>query len=73
MAEELTISDIALSCVTFSGRCEDDLIADYERRCRRLKIVPLYGQLKTALKSLFAAGKVRFKVVGDHKLLCKVA
>lgn len=71
MNDELTIQDIALKCVTLSGRHENDIISDYERRCNRLKIVPLYGQLKTALQSLLKTGKVYFRTIGDHRLLCR--
>lgn len=71
MNEELTIQDIALQCVTLSGRNEEDIIADYERRCTRLRIFPLYGQLKTALVNLKRAGRIYFKQVGSHRLLCK--
>lgn len=70
-AEDLTIPDIVLQCVTYAGRNEEDLIADYERRCKRLKIVPLYGQLKTALKRLHSEGKIYLKTVGGHRLCCK--
>ena len=68
---EETIQDIALKCVTFSGRNEDDLFTDYERRCNRLKVLPLFSQLRTALRGLLKSGKIFFKEVDGHKLLCK--
>jgi hypothetical protein len=71
MDNEETIQDIVLSCVTYSGRNEDDLLADYERRCKKKKIVPLYGQVKTALKSLYRQGKIKIVIVQGHKLCCK--
>lgn len=67
--EFLTIQDIALKCVTYAGRNEEDVIADYERRCNRLKIIPLFGQLKNALKALHRDGKVKLVKVGNQRLL----
>jgi hypothetical protein len=65
----MTIHDIALRCVTYAGRNEEDIVADFERRCRRLQILPLNGQLLTALRALMRAGKVRFIHRDGHKLL----
>ena len=71
MNEELTIQDIVLKCVTLSGRNEQDILDDYERRCTKLRVVPLYGQLKTAIKSLLRDNKVRFVTRDGHKLLAR--
>jgi hypothetical protein len=67
-----TIQDIVFACITFTGRTEDDLLADYERRCKRKRIVPLYGQVKASLRSLCAAGKIKIVEFQGHKLCCKV-
>ena len=66
-----TITDIVLSCVPKCGRNEEDFWADYERRCRRLKVIPMEGQVRTALKSLHAEGAIYVKTVQGHKLVCK--
>jgi hypothetical protein len=70
--EEETIQDIVLACVTYTGRTEEDLLADYERRCKRKRIIPLIGQVKSALKALHKAGKIKIVGVQGHRLCCKV-
>ncbi len=69
---DLTITGIALKCVTLSGRSEEEVIADYERRCSKLRIIPLYGQLKSALVDLHREGKVKLKTVDGRRLLVRV-
>ena len=71
MNDDETITDLVLACITYSGRTEDDLLADYDRRCKRKKILPLYGQVKTALKSLHKQGKIKIITVNGHRLCCK--
>lgn len=65
---EETIADIVLSCLTLAGRTEDDFWADYERKCARKRILPLYGQVKTSLVALHRAGRIGVKTVGGRKL-----
>lgn len=67
-----TIRDIVLACITYSGRSEDDLLADYERRCKRKKIIPLYGQVRTALIGLHREGMIKVVTIDGHKLCRKV-
>lgn len=69
--EDETLHDVVLACITKSGRNEEDLLADYQRRCIRKKIVPLYGQLKNALRLLLAEGKIGIKTTQGHKLCFK--
>lgn len=74
MIEEFsTIDEIALKCVTLSGINEENLLASYERRCLRLKILALWGQLQAALKRLHKAGKVKLVKIDGHRLLKKVS
>jgi hypothetical protein len=71
MSDEKTLLDVILECITFSGRNEQDLVDDFERRCRRYKVIPLWGQLKNGLKELKKQGKIKIRIVQGHKLCAK--
>ncbi len=55
-AEEETLHDIILSCITKTRTtAEDELWAKFQRVCRDKHIVPLWGQLRSALEVGFSA------------------
>jgi hypothetical protein len=69
-ADDETIDDVVLSCVTFTGKDEKTLENDYAYKCARKKIYCLYGQLVAALKRLRAAGKIEI-VAEVNTRLCR--
>jgi hypothetical protein len=59
--EEETLQDLVLSSVKKSGSTEEEIWDTFQKICQKKQVLPLYGQLVTALRNLKAAGKVYFR------------
>lgn len=58
----MSIQEIVLECIPKTrGLTESELTARYTARCDANKIMPLWGQLATALRNLRQSGKVKLK------------
>jgi len=66
----MTISDLVLACIPKSRYIgETELLEKYERVCKRHNVLPLWGQVKTALRKLVTSGQVIVdKTKGAKKL-----
>lgn len=55
---ETPIQDIILDVIPQRGLTENELTERYCKQCDKLRILPLWGQLATALRALRKANKV---------------
>lgn len=57
-----TPRDIAFACILKSRPLsEAELIERYNKQCEKLHVLPLWGQLRTALQALKTAGKIKLE------------
>lgn len=49
----------------------DELWERYQKLCNKSRVLPLWGQMRTALKTLYKQGRIKTVGEGEAKRVCR--
>lgn len=71
--QEVTPVSLVLASIPKSRPVsEQELVAKYSKLCERNNVLPLWGQIRTALKRLLGVGKIEFIETPRGRLVRKI-